>query len=219
VTTGAVEQVPEILSLTGSPSFINPDVAASYFGDLLGEKYGTEWLGWEPETLWQTIKQDMHTDIHPVNKEKINAVKTLLLVDDFWTEWHIFENIVKALNHQIPSFYMMEGCTPGEMAWAVEEVALIRQEAFNDEIKAYVRACCINHGYVVFPAELAFAQEGISTDLEQAVFEAWRRASSRADFEVAEDQVGVQLARLNSVRHYVNLMREKSDGVLGKGER
>jgi len=209
----------EVVRLKGDPRFINPDIASSDLGELLNEKYGLEWLDWEPETKWQMFSKDFSTDIHPIVKEKINATAALLLVDDFWMEWHIFEATVKALNSSITSFYMMEGCTPGEMAWAIEDAAKIRVEKFSDEVISYVRANCLTAGYILLPAQLSFARGGSPrTELEGKVHEAWTRMSSEKDFDIDEDPVGIQLARLNSVRHYIDSMREKSDAVLEKGK-
>jgi len=219
VTIDTLEkQAAEIEIVGGDVRFTDPNIAASVLGDILTNEYGTEWLDWEPETKWQTIKMDFDTDIHPVNKEKINAVATLLLVDDYWKEWHIFEAITKALNNEITSFYMMEGCSPAQMAWSVEESSRIRVEKFDDEVAAYVRANCLNHGYVAFPMQLSFAQGDVASALEIAVQKAWSEWSSMKDFEIQEDAIGVQLARLNSVRHYVDFMREKSNAVLEKGK-
>jgi hypothetical protein len=60
----------ELENLSGDERFINPNIAASDLGEILNEKYGMEWLDWEPETKWQTFRKDFDTDIHISNRRK-----------------------------------------------------------------------------------------------------------------------------------------------------
>ena len=213
MTIDTVEEQPQdIFDASGDIRFNNYETHASYLADILSDRYNTEWLEWEPETLWQTIKQDFYTDIHPINREKINAAKTVLLVDDFWMEWNVFEKVTKAINNQIPSFVMLEGCAPEEMSWCIEDSSRIRINSFNDEVSLYVRANCLNAGYTLFPSQLNFAQ-GELTQFDRELLAQWNSHIDDMDFPVEEDAVGVQLARLNSVRHYVTMMEEKGQAV------
>lgn len=206
-------------SYSGDIRFTDPRIAASKLGSILIDRYGEEWLSWDPETIWQTITQDFSTAIHPVNKEKINAAKTLLMTDDFWIEWQAFEKVVKAFNNFIPSFHMMEGASPAEMAWAVEQAKIIRVFPYSQEVIAYIRANADNLGWVWLPEELRFAQPNPITDLEKQVALAWNEVSQNLNFKVEEDEVGIQLARLNAVRHYLRKMRGESEEVMMKSEK
>jgi hypothetical protein len=206
-------------SYSGDVRFTSPKVAPSYLGDTLSDRYNTSWLEWSPETIWQTIEQDFMTEIHPVVKEKIGAVQTLLNTDDFWREWHIFEKVCKAFNSVIPNFTMMEPCSPGEMALAVEEAAKLRKYPFSPEVIAYVRANCLSHGMAVFPVQLMFAQGGLQTELEKKVSGAWAEASTSPTFPVEEDEIGVQLARLNAIRHYIKSEQGEAEQVTLKAQK
>lgn len=223
MTIDTVKDQPlDMLELSGDKRFIDPDIRPTVLAELISDKYDMEWLGWEPETLWQTIKQDFHTDVHTINKDKINSIKTLLMVDDFWLEWHIFENIVKAFNNQSPSFYFMEGCTPGEMSWAIEESTKIRVEKFNDEVMLYVRANCLNYGLIAIPPQLSAVRADFDDiylkGLQAESMNAWTEIKDSDDFTVDEDAIGVQLARLNSIRHYIQSMEDKSKVIEEKGK-
>lgn len=215
-----VEEIQEIekVSYQGDIRFTSERITPSVLGDVLSEKYGKEWLGWTPETTYQTITQDFHTEIHPINKEKLNAVKLLLLTDDFWKEWQVFAPCIKAFNHLIPHFGMADECSPGEMAWGVSEADKIRSEPFSDEVILYVRANCLNHGLVLYPDQLAFAQGDIGPQ-EKVIQDAWLLASKELNFVVKEDDLGIQLARLNSIRHYIKALQGESDQVLLKHEK
>jgi len=213
-----VDQETLKIALSGDLRFISPEIASSVLGDILGNRYQTEWLAWAPETLRPTIQSDFHTEIHPVNWGKILAVQFLLLVDDFWSSWDNFAIVTKTFNNLIPDFKLAEECSPGEMAWAVEEANKIRQEPFGDEVVLYVRAMCQNQGLILFPEQLSFAHV-VTSDAEKNLQLAWESASKQLTFAVEEDAVGVQLARLNSIRHMIRALQGESERVMLKYER
>jgi len=206
------------ISYTGDLRFTSAEIAPSVLGDVLSAKYNQTWLEWEGATLWQTITSDFQTEIHPVVKEKIQAVKLLMLTDDFWKAWDVFAVVVKAFNSLIPNFTMAEECSPGEMAWAVEEANSIRQEPFSDEVILYVRAMCQTQGLIIFPEQLSFAQIVVS-EADKAIQLAWESASRQLTFVAQEDEVGIQLARLNSIRHYIKAMAGESEKIVLKYEK
>jgi len=213
----AIQEIEKI-AYTGNLIFTSEKIAPSVLGEVLADKYGKEWLGWNYETLYPTIENSFHTEIHPVNKEKINAVKCLLMVDSFWKEWNVFAPVVKAFNNLITNFSMMEECSPGEMAWAVSEADKIRNEDFSDEVILYIRACCHSQGLILFPEQLSFAHVVITDDV-QNLKTAWESASKNLTFPVQENALGIQLARLNSIRHYLRMMQGESDQAALKAER
>jgi len=191
----------------GLPLFTSESSSPSKLGDALAGRYGTSWLEWSPDTLRVTIEKDFRTEIHPVNWEKILAVQVLLLTDDFWEEWQAFAPICKALNNQVPDFAAAGECSPGEMAWAVEEAGRIREHPFGDEVALFVRANCMNHGFLVYPEQLSFAQ-GELTDQEKELKKSWEEKSKMAQMPALDESVeGVQLARLAAVQAYVKSMR------------
>ncbi|MEN6550227.1 MAG: hypothetical protein ABFE07_29635 [Armatimonadia bacterium] len=209
----AFEQELEKQSLAGNLLFTSETTSASVLGETLAGKYSREWLEWSPATLRSTVERDFTTEIHPVAWEKIMAVQVLLLTDDVWQEWQVFVPVVKALNNQIPNFTMAAECSPGELAWAVTEMAKIREEPFGDEVTLFVRASCLSHGLVLFPAELAFAQGPLGAE-ESRLAALWAEKSKQLNFPVTESADDVQLARLNSIRHYLRAMAGESEKVV-----
>jgi len=205
-------------ALTGDLRFTSEQISPSALGDIVSDRYGKEWLNWTPETTRQTIQRDFVTEINPVNWEKLHAIKLLLLTDDFWHDCNVFAVVVKAFNNLIPNFKFMEECSPGEMAWAVSEAEKIRSETFSDEVILYIRACCHSHGLILFPEQLSFAHVVITSDV-QNIKTAWESASKNLSFPVQEDSLGIQLARLNSIRHLLRVRQGESDEVAMKYER
>lgn len=213
----AFEQELEKQSYAGNLLFISEATAASVLGGVLSDRYGKEWLEWSPGTLRTTIGRDFSTEIHPAVWEKIMAVQVLLLTDDVWQEWQVFVPVVKALNNQIPNFTMAAECSPGELAWAVTEMAKIREEPYGDEVELFVRAGCLSHGLVLFPAELAFAQGPLGPE-ESRLAALWVEKSKGLNFPVTESADDIQMARLNAIRHYLRAMQGESDQVVMKHE-
>lgn len=202
----SVEPELEKQSYSGNPLFTNELTQASKLGETLSGRYGHSWLEWSPDTLRVTLERDFHTEIHPVNWEKILAVQVLLLTDDSWLEWQVFFPVATALNSQVPDFGAAGELSPGEMAWAVEEMGRIREEEFGDEVKLFIRANCMNHGMLVFPEQLAFAQGPMNAE-EEAIKKSWEEKSGMSPMPPFEETVeGVQLARLAAVREYVKIM-------------
>jgi hypothetical protein len=214
----ADEQQIEKVAYTGDLRFISEKLAPSVLADIVSEKYNKDWLEWSPETLRQTVQRDFVTEIHPVNWEKLQAAKLLLLTDDFWHDWQVFAPVVKAFNHLIPHFGMAEECSPGEMAWALSEADKIRVENFSDEVTLYVRANCLNHGLILYPDQLSFAQGELGKQ-ERIIRDAWLLASKDLTFAVKEDELGIQLARLNSVRHYLKALQGESEQIVLKHQK
>ncbi|MHA2334905.1 MAG: hypothetical protein ACXAEU_22950, partial [Candidatus Hodarchaeales archaeon] len=71
---------------------------------VLLSKYGYQWLDWEPETLWQEIKDDFNSVISVHNRNKIQAVKTCHVVSTPWKRWEVFSVVVMAFTNNVPNF-------------------------------------------------------------------------------------------------------------------
>jgi hypothetical protein len=138
--------------------FEHPD-AHPYVLDLaLLKKYGPEWLEWEPDTLFMQVPEDFNSaSISDLNMSKLQAVKTLHLVDGFWQEWEIFTPVTMALNGLFPDFRVAQVPTVAQCAVAVDIARRIRTEpAWSDEMRAYL--------------EVVHKHDGISCSIEPLEF-------------------------------------------------
>ena len=197
-----------------STSFATPVELAS----TLSDKYGTEWLEWEPETLWKEIREDWNTQISRINHEKINAAKLLLLSDSFWRNWETFEKVVLAFNSVMPLFDRKQDITVGQMVHAVAQANEMRQEAFSDEVLSYIAMQAKEEGFLWLPAPLGVAQERLNelnpegsegnANLADEVRARWQ-AIEETDLdtiEFAEDIFGIHLAKLAAIDGYLETM-------------
>jgi hypothetical protein len=71
--------------------FQHPDAHPFVLDLALLKKYGPEWMQWEQEVLEIRILADFHTKtLSDLNADKLMAVATLHLRDDFWKDWQVF---------------------------------------------------------------------------------------------------------------------------------
>ncbi len=183
--------------------------APSWYIQKLVKKYDRHWFEWEPETLWQTIEKDYRVSVSELARNKINAAKLIYLTDTFWKDWTVFEKVVQAFNEHIPDFFSVEPPSCAEVAWGVTEVNLMRPNIeFSDEVAAYVLAICKDAGLVLFPEELDFAQSKPFGVLAIDVRSAWQMIKELKEIDIVENEIGVNLVRLQAIRAYVE---EKSN--------
>lgn len=130
---------------------------------VLMEKFGSEWLEWEPDTLKREILTTFRaTSVSEHNWQKIQAVRVLTSTMGFWSEWHIFEKILQALNNNVPRFDITQRCTLAQLMAGVDIANTIRKETYGDEIQRYVAACALDEGVNFLPDPLGFAQKVLS---------------------------------------------------------
>lgn len=144
--------------------FQHPD-AHPYVLDLaLLKKYGPEWIEWEPETLQLHVPIEFSSaPLSDLNLSKLQAVKTLHLVDSFWQEWEVFSVVVMSLNGLFPDFDVAQVPTVAQCAVAVDIARRIRTEpAWSDELLAYLEVVHKHDGVSCPIAPLDFVEVDFS---------------------------------------------------------
>jgi len=127
---------------------LSADVHIYKLNDLLIGRYGTEWLEWLPETLWQTIYDEFALNPPRLLRDKILALKAAHTTNLPWVEWDVFENTGEAFNDEIPNFTIMEPLSPGECLTTVTALNRIRKDKYAPEVLIYIANCFFNDGYV-----------------------------------------------------------------------
>lgn len=142
--------------------FSHPE-AHPYVLDLaLIKTFGLDWFGWDPETVFEEIKQTFNTSIADVNRVKIMATMTMHLVDTAWDQWEIFEHTIQALNGVISKPGYMHPCDISSLMAGVDIMNEIRKEDFADEVGRYTAACFLNDEISYAPSPLEYAQQFLS---------------------------------------------------------
>lgn len=187
---------------------LDPDVSPIEYANAMTKAYGKEWLSWEPETLWETIRKDWQTYPNPEGKNKLMAIKALMANDYFWQEWEVFEKVCSAFNDRIPHFGRMEDLSVAELALGVQLASQLKRRSFDNEVKAYVASRAHEDGYVMLPEVLSFAQDYLDTLMQGTSGPEVRDRLSEIDplkLEVSSDTdpVHVQAGLLQAVDVYL----------------
>lgn len=199
-TNGSISKLAE----AQQPDSWEAGRSPGWYSQTLIGKYDRLWFEWEPETLWSTVERDFNTSVAEVTRNKINAAKLIYLTDSFWKEWNVFEKVTQAFNDHVPDFFSVEPPSPAEVAWAVYEANRMRPNiTFSEEVSAYVQAICKDAGLVLFPEELGFAQPEPLGTLAADVRAGWQMIKELKEIEIVENEIGVNLVRLQAIRAYV----------------
>jgi len=209
---------------------VRADIFAENLGPItrmkiLVKKYGYEWLEWsEPETLWQMISQDFGVKdaltnvLYREEKDQILAVKNAILTDGPWNEFDIFENTGQAFCGNSVRFEISQPLSPAQCAWTVHVLNRIRKDSFMPDIEKYIALTFKDRGYVLLPEPLEFVQktlDGLGNDdkLRDMVSTTWKKIQSQdvAGIELKDAVVDIQIARLYTVREYMNEKRRQDN--------
>lgn len=146
---------------------------------------GHEAFLWKPETLMAEIDRrisnwsseqiaealehfhntgELKTNVPSLVRQKIYALRVISTSDTPHSEWHIFEKIGCAFNDRLANFGIVEPLSPAECARTVALIEAIRPDEYNNEIRAYIAACCHQDGiYTVQPSKyLGIAEDHLA---------------------------------------------------------
>lgn len=125
---------------------------------VLDQKWGTEWKGWEPETITQMIK-DEGVEVSKVNLDKIMAIKVLVNTGEFWSNPRTFEKVCLAFSSRMVDWGVVQEPRVHEIAACVALIErYIAEDTFSDTVAAYVAGAAVRDGYVLLPPSLSFAE-------------------------------------------------------------
>lgn len=210
---GTVESITKTSNVSVTNVFRSPEAHPLVLDLLLLQKYNIDWLGWELETIVQRVQEDFKTpSIADINVEKLQACKTLHLVDDFWSKWEVFLHCCAPFNGAFADFQHMQVPNVAECMVAVDIANRVRDDVqWSDEVKTFLAVVHKHDGILCPQPPLDFVKidvEGLPIDCAE-VRERWPgvRASGRApDGESVEDE---QLRRLLGSWAYLESVRQR----------
>lgn len=191
----------------------NPETHPIVLDLVLMNKYGMSWLGWELETLAAKLQEDFHTPtVADVNLEKIQACKTLHLVDDFWLRWEIFLPCVAAFNGHLADFESMQAPTVAECLVAVDIANRIRDDVqWSGELKTYLAVVHRHDGELVPQPPLDFVLVD-TTDLHvdcSEVSRRWPEVRAKGQIPAGASIEDEQLRKMLGSWVYLEAMRTR----------
>lgn len=160
-TDGRVERTP----LTIRNLFFHHDVHPVVLNFALARVFGPEWVDWEPETIWESIKDAFKSDISELARAKVQTVKTLNLVEAPWVSWQVFEKVVQGLNNNLPRWDLMQVPTLEQIYAAVDTMITHwpnGESPWSDEVKQYIAAVVLHENVGYVPPPLDFVQVEVS---------------------------------------------------------
>lgn len=138
--------------------FSHPEAHPFVLDMALLKAFQLDWFQWEPDTLFQEIRETFHTSVADVNRMKILAASTLHVIDTFWESWEIFENTILALNGIIPRIGFIQPLDTALLMAGVDIANTIRKEDFSDEVSRYAAACLLYEHVSYAPDPIGFCQ-------------------------------------------------------------
>ncbi len=221
VVEDVVEERPEPLHLVASAStavtmanlFRHAEAHPIILDLVLVQKYGADWLDWEPETIESAIVHDFAAGtVSDLNLAKINACKALHLVDTFWKRWEVFTWCAMPLNGLFPDFRHQQVPTVGQMLVAVDIANRIREDvAWSGELEAFMKTVYQHDGVLapLPPADFftlcGHGHEAICHELD----EKWPAVRASGKEPVGDTMVAEQLRRMLHAYRYLEDSRAR----------
>lgn len=155
-------KVLEMLKEAGPQVLVwKPETLCAY----LDQKYN----GWDPETAAAALEYFhtygmLDTDVPPLVRQKLYALRIIMTSDSAHREWHVFEKIGCAFNDRLASFSVVEPMNPAECAKTIAIIDAVRPDEFGYEVKTYIAAACHTDGlYTLKPSKyLSMSDELLS---------------------------------------------------------
>ena len=148
------------MELTGKQLFALVDAHPIALNMLMLKEFGPEYLGWEPETCWDEVRLTWGVNIAEVNKQKIQAVRSIYIADEVLQEWEQFQCVVNGLLGVAPRPDIMQRPAPGRLHVALDIIAHIRDMGtVKDEIYKYCAAVLMDFGVAYGPGRLVPANK------------------------------------------------------------
>jgi hypothetical protein len=180
---------------------------------MLLQKYGHEWIEWEPETLELHVPQDFNTQVlSSLNLSKIQACKTLHLVDSFWQRWEVFTWCLMPFNGRFPDFDVMQVPTVAQCLVAVDIANRIREDVdFSLEVKTYLHEVYRHDGFLLSIPPLDFVMpetHEVNVNVEE-IQKRWPLVRSSSLVPKGDTMEDEQLRRLQIAHQFLEESRTR----------
>lgn len=191
----------------------HPDAHPVVLDYLLLQKYGVDWMNWEPETLETRVPQDFDTQtLSDLNLSKIQACKTLHFVDTFWERWEVFTWCAMPFNGAFPDFNVMQVPTVAQCAVAVDIARRLRTDVdYSLEVKTYLGVVHQHDGLLIPTEPLDFVKvdtNEVRMDVAD-IRHRWPKVMSSGSAPKEDTVEDEQLRRMLLVHHFLEESRTR----------
>lgn len=150
--------------MTATEVLRNKDSFTTVVMAVLYDKYGTEFMEWDPSTINLQLYKDFK--FFPDNhlRDKIQAGSSLITTNMFYTSFNVFSVICNILSLNGYATDMFIPPEADEVAWGCLEAKLLdanfNPDAFSQDIKQYTGFILEREGIYTPPSILSFAFYG-----------------------------------------------------------
>ena len=136
--------------------FLKKDAHALDLGRACLNLFDTDFLEWEPKSVYQSLKEQGFGDLPESNAVKINAFRVCFNTIMPWTDWEVFEKVGHGLLGTTPNFDLREPLTVAECMNTVNVLNQIRVVDYAYDIRAYIASCAKSEEIEYLPGSLEF---------------------------------------------------------------
>lgn len=136
--------------------FIRPTAHAVSLGGACLSIFGTDFLEWEPKTVYESLEEAGYGRVPEANAVKINAFRVCFNTIMPWTDWEVFEKVGHGLLGSTPNFEVREPLTVAECMNTVRILNRIRVVDYAYDVRAYIASCAQNEEIEYLPDDLEF---------------------------------------------------------------
>jgi hypothetical protein len=208
-------------AVTAANIWRHPDAHPIALDALMVRRYGGDWLGWEPETLQIRVPEDFKvSELSDLNLAKLQACRTLHLVDSFWHRWEVLLACLMPFNSELPDFTTMQVPTVAQCLVAVDCANRIREESdWSEEVKAYLTVVYRSDEMYILLPPVDFITLDVPEGLDsKALAERWPAVRSSGHAPTGQNAIDEQLRRALSATEFLEESRSRLRQQLGLHE-
>jgi len=187
---------------------------------LLLDLLGPEYLFWTSEALREEL-QERYGKIGVVTWERVQALRILHVHDAYWQEWEVFEKVTAAICGEPPIFSLVQPQEAEEVFISLSTASRIDQHDFDEDVRSYMVAACLNDGLWYFeePVAAVGSSELVELDTRQGIQRPFGLISAELEKSnkfrpESDDPVLTQVNRVLEVRQALRLYNEAVDRQL-----
>lgn len=194
--------------------WMNPNSFGTVLLALALDRWGTDAMSFEPETIRLELREAFGQDIPQINMDKLMAMIAALTTNLFYVSVETFSHVCDALSHHEPNFQVMEPPEPEELAWGVAEITLndgtqgIKEKGplqYSHEVRRFIGISLKQYGIRQPPPILSLAEMDESPNYMSddpamvAAFYTGQRRDSEELTQFVKEQTRALVAQLQAV--------------------
>ena len=172
----------------------DPDSFATTLITLLIDLYGAEVLNYEQATIDLDLRDDFGVELPAINRDKIEALRTVMTTDLAQNDWLVFNQICEALNNDRVFLDVLDPITPEQAAWGLVEIQLLEEDfQLSEEVRRYLGAILLRSGLTrkagILKVAIIPEQEYTATPMEDPEMQTAVFAKEQSDLDYINEYV------------------------------